>query len=274
MMDDAAVGASLLLASRASPSWDVVLSNGVRMPRCGFGTANLAGEQCVDAVSAALRVSTNLTLALSMALFLAVLLLTSLGWSVTRDALTRFAEQHPVFPSGHTTTAFHSATTHDSPRINSSFLSSVDREARVPNAPRNDELERPGRRVMLTHDAGVQLSPRHKELCAAHLAPEDPPHGRGAAAPAAPRVPGSGPRRHGPVPRFLETGPGSGSLSAREECRAAVAAVRSPGSEDFGAPLAFFILAGSCFARRALRKYCEPGSLRKWARAAGRSGAS
>ena len=40
-------------------------------------------------VSAALRVGTNLTLALSMALILAVLLLTSLGWSVTRDALTR-----------------------------------------------------------------------------------------------------------------------------------------------------------------------------------------
>ena len=31
----------------------------------------------------------------------------------TRDALSRFADEHPVFPSGHPTTAFRSATLSD-----------------------------------------------------------------------------------------------------------------------------------------------------------------
>ena len=86
----------------------------------------------------------------------------------TRDALTRFADEHPVFPSGHPTTAFRSATLSDSPRIGSSFLSSVDRDAFVPIAP--IEGMRPGRRTLLHHDSGVPLSPRHHELVAAHLA--------------------------------------------------------------------------------------------------------
>ena len=86
----------------------------------------------------------------------------------TRDALSRFADEHPVFPSGHPTTAFRSATLSDSPRIGSSFLSSVDRDAFVPIAP--VEGMRPGRRTLLHHDSGVALSPRHHELVAAHLA--------------------------------------------------------------------------------------------------------